>query len=78
MNRRDFLRGSVTFTAISLFPSRGDFLAINENFEMAAERTGLDLEMINCGEAPYDKTGDSIRDACLKINRNFDKLAKAL
>jgi hypothetical protein len=38
----------------------------------------MPLELIDVGAAPDDGTGDSVRDAFEKANRNFDALAEAL
>lgn len=53
---------------------REDWLMVNENFKEIHDKTGIELEMLNCGEAPNDGTGDLVRDACMKMNRNFKKI----
>jgi hypothetical protein len=53
---------------------RENFQWINLNFEMF----DLDLLMVNCGEYPGDATGESMRDAWIKVNENFAKIEKAL
>jgi hypothetical protein len=53
---------------------RKNFQVINLNFEMC----GLDLLMVNVGEYPGDATGESMRDAWIKVNENFAKIEKAV
>ena len=58
--------------------SRNDSLIVNENFRLLENALEIDLEMINCGTYPGDATGDQLRDAMLKINRNFQKIEDVL
>ena len=58
---------------------RGDFITMNENFlEIERELGDLGFEYINVGERPGDMTGDLVRTAAEKINRNFARVAKYL
>jgi hypothetical protein len=59
-------------------PRRDDWLCVNHNLREIADKTGLELEYVYCGEHPNDFTGDSIRDAMGKLNRNFEKIEQAL
>jgi hypothetical protein len=78
MKRRDFLKGTgvtISFAVMPAIPKRGDFLALNENFKQVSSKTGIVLEMVDCGKYPNDGTADSMREAMMKVNRNFEKIA---
>lgn len=53
---------------------RINFEKINQNFTLL----GDGFEMVNTGSSPGDGTGDTIREAWKKVNRNFARLAEAL
>jgi len=53
---------------------RINFEKINRNFTLL----GDGFEMVNPGSTPGDGTGDTIREAWRKVNRNFAKLEEAL
>lgn len=74
MKRRQFLQSVAAVPFLGL----ADAKAINKNFKFLGEYFEIDLEMINTGQYPNDGTGDTAREAALKINRNFAKLEKLI
>ena len=52
---------------------RAVFLAHNAICLRLFSRTGVPVELVNCGAAPNDGVGDSLEDAMEKVARNANK-----
>jgi hypothetical protein len=60
---------------------RKNFVRLSMNFEalgFVAAMRGVELLAVNVGEYPGDATGDTFRDAWIKVNENFAKIEKAV
>ena len=50
---------------------RSGWVDVNANFAQIAEAISVKLEQLDVGVSENDGKADSIRNACMKINRNF-------
>jgi hypothetical protein len=56
------------------YPDRSDMIMLNDNFKELEESFGVEMEYINVGKEPNDASGDLLRDAMQKVNRNFKRI----